>query len=403
MTAETDLIRDIKIKYLDEITRGANLNNICNITAQATGLPVALTLATRTLIARSEDYTEYLIEDYIRGPEMCTEEELTRERHLFNEKLYRGKAAVHTFPYVHYKRIISGCIWNGSIAAIIDCPITHEIDVEAAFPVIEEAASVFLLALQLRKYLSSDTFDPVQAYLKGILNGEWDNYFQQQDSSSFALSKDVVWQLMWIEPEDPSRYLSNRSTILAFCHSHENIWCTEHENGIFVLFHSRNQEYPHLISEKLPDTEYVTLSDPFENLSAISQQLQTAKYALALARTERINTNLVLVSDYKIPISLLLHLTTEERADLFSGSVMHKIKEYDKAHCTEYYPTLCSYLLHNLSSRLTANDLNVHRNTVIYRMQRINELFNIDLTNCREITALYLSIYETADLTHNTF
>ena len=392
------MIKDIKGLFLDELTRGADLNTLCNIAANAAGIPIALALETRTLVAKSDDYSQEMVEDYISGPELSTEEELEHERVLFTEKLYTGKASFHTFPFVRHRRLICGCVQSNKLVAMIDCPLTHKIERNLVFPIIEEAASVFLVALKLRNYLSPGSNDSVRAYLNGILNGEGGNYYQQLDRSSFVLRKGLNWLMFWVETEDPDRFLQVRAVANAFCQSHTDVWCTDYENGILILTDESHFDYSRLLAQKLTDHEYVVVGNRFEALPEILYQLKTARKVLEFARAENRKDRVIIVRGYIFPLFILLNLTKESRNELFERSAMHRIKQYDEEHCTEYYPTLRSYLLHNMNTKSVSEDLFVHRNTVIYRMQKIQELFSLDLTDCRAITALYLSLFESMDV-----
>ena len=70
------------------------------------------------------------------------------------------------------------------------------------------------------------------------------------------------------------------------------------------------------------------------------------------------------------------------------------IHEYDRKNETQYFETLKVYLLNEMSYQKTAEKLFIHKNTVIYRIRRIEELFRLNLKDCRVITALYLSFFE---------
>ena len=48
---------------------------------------------------------------------------------------------------------------------------------------------------------------------------------------------------------------------------------------------------------------------------------------------------------------------------------------------------------HVTQSRM-ANYLHIHKNTVAYRMQKMAELFDLNLKDCRLVTALYLSLFD---------
>lgn len=152
--------------------------------------------------------------------------------------------------------------------------------------------------------------------------------------------------------------------------------------------------YPEMIAKGLSEEEYMAVSEPFKKLSDIRNQLNITRKALNLCRFEKSKEKITFVRKYKFPLYLMLYLPKEELQELYSKSLLHEIKEYDKEHCTEYYLTIRSYLLNNMNTKQMADDLVVHRNTVVYRLQRISELFNLDLTDCHEITALYLALFE---------
>ena len=387
-------MNELKEQFLDAVTSNADLNQLCNITSQAVGLPIALTLATCTIIAKSDSYTNQLVDEYTCGPEFCTDEELTLVRQQFHEKLYTRKAIVHAFPYVHHKRVSCGCFWKDTLVAIVDCPMLKTVDTERIFPMIETAASVFLTALKLNNYITKDTINPVQSYLQGLLKGESDLYYQQKDISSFAMTPISSWQLLWVETDHHASFLKMQASVYAFCQHYKEIWCMNYENGVVLIMHSLHKDYPELIAQGLEDGEYIAVSEPFNKLSEIRDQLNITRKALRLCRCEGRKEKITFVRKYKFPLYLMLYLPKQELQDLYSKSLLHEIKEYDKEHCTEYYLTIRSYLLNNMNTKQMADDLNVHRNTVVYRLQRISELFHLDLTDCHEITALYLALFE---------
>lgn len=56
---------------------------------------------------------------------------------------------------------------------------------------------------------------------------------------------------------------------------------------------------------------------------------------------------------------------------------------------TEYYRTLRVYLEENLNATQTARELYIHRSTLLYRLERIREILDSDLTDPDEL--LYLN------------
>ncbi len=56
------------------LTNGADLVQICELTAKLCGVPVAITLSTRTVIAHSSGYSEELLTEYTDHMMLATEE-----------------------------------------------------------------------------------------------------------------------------------------------------------------------------------------------------------------------------------------------------------------------------------------------------------------------------------------
>ena len=64
--------------------------------------------------------------------------------------------------------------------------------------------------------------------------------------------------------------------------------------------------------------------------------------------------------------------------------------QYDKENNTNLAETVYVYL-HFRNMVKTAKHLNIHRNTLIYRLERFKELTNIDLSSGNDIYKLWLS------------
>ena len=77
-------------------------------------------------------------------------------------------------------------------------------------------------------------------------------------------------------------------------------------------------------------------------------------------------------------------------------SFMHpgilEMEQYDIQNNTQYLETLRQWLLHRMDYSATAKAMNLHRNSLYYRMQRINELFDLDIEDMNTDVQLYLSL-----------
>ena len=69
------------------------------------------------------------------------------------------------------------------------------------------------------------------------------------------------------------------------------------------------------------------------------------------------------------------------------------LKRYDQKKNTEYYRTLFVYLLYERSILLCAEHLHIHKNTFLYRIQKIRDMLDVDLDDPAQRGYLMLSYY----------
>ncbi len=72
---------------------------------------------------------------------------------------------------------------------------------------------------------------------------------------------------------------------------------------------------------------------------------------------------------------------------------LEKLYQHDKENNTEYYKTLEEYLLNERNQVETANILCVHRNTLAYRIKRIEEIIGKNLDDCALRQYLLMSYF----------
>lgn len=65
--------------------------------------------------------------------------------------------------------------------------------------------------------------------------------------------------------------------------------------------------------------------------------------------------------------------------DMFRHPALEILRRYDASNATEYYRTLKTYLACDRSIKDAAQALFIHRNTMVYRLERLKDLTNTDL------------------------
>ena len=117
----------------------------------------------------------------------------------------------------------------------------------------------------------------------------------------------------------------------------------------------------------------------------------TARYYSRKIYANNKNIGFITMVEHQRPLTdddaLLLNELTHvlmvalERAQM--GIISHNdklgmIRDYDRLHGTDYYETLKCYMESDLNKNLTAQKMNIHRNTVEYRINRLIEAYGID-------------------------
>ena len=232
----------------------------------------------------------------------------------------------------------------------------------------------------------------MQTYLIGLLRGEIDLVYQQHRLYKSSLDAVNDWSLIWIPPVDADDSNRMDDIIESFCQQYENMWYTEYENGFVILSDTKHVEHLHNISLRYKGKCRIGVSEPYGRLLDTKKQLSYIQIALKVADFEKQDNDMVFVNKYKMPMLFLSYFQGAPR-EAYVNPTLEEMKKYDKLHSTEYCETLRIFLLKNMDYNEISKELFVHKNTVNYRIQRISELFKLNLKDCRVITSLYLSLF----------
>ena len=101
-----------------------------------------------------------------------------------------------------------------------------------------------------------------------------------------------------------------------------------------------------------------------------------------------------LLSYARIAVPYLISaLYTHVPPELVRHPAVAVLERYDRDNNTDLLHTLCCYLNHEQNVQQTAQDLYIHRNSLMYRLGRIRQLTALDLFNPEERLRLSLSFF----------
>ena len=134
------------------------------------------------------------------------------------------------------------------------------------------------------------------------------------------------------------------------------------------------------------------ISDRFENLLDIKTFLYQSKEALAVANAKKEDFTFSIYSQ-----CVLEDILSKIRSGIEPRNYIHPalplLSALDQEAGTEYYLTLETYMKNMLDSSKSSANLNIHRNTLLYRINKIKDHTGIDFDDQKTCMHLLLSFY----------
>lgn len=135
----------------------------------------------------------------------------------------------------------------------------------------------------------------------------------------------------------------------------------------------------------------IGLSWPFNDILKFNTHFNQAVASIKLAQRFGQNNQVFDYSDFYY-YDLLDNYTGKITLEQYCHPALQALRAYDQTNNTELYITLRTYLEHNKNLRATAEALFIHRNTLIYRINRINQLLKLNLNSVNVVYCLLDSI-----------
>ena len=135
------------------------------------------------------------------------------------------------------------------------------------------------------------------------------------------------------------------------------------------------------------------ISDEYDDLYRTREHYCKNVRVCKLAEIAKDSKRIIYYSDYRFIDMYLLATSSISKfeVDTFVCKKAYEIYKYDMKHKTEYISTLWSYLNAKESVNGAAKMIYVHKNTITYRLSRIKDIFNLDLSNFEDKFQMYYS------------
>ena len=124
---------------------------------------------------------------------------------------------------------------------------------------------------------------------------------------------------------------------------------------------------------------YIGIGRATPNAQNIGKSYRQACQVLKLQKNTQNDKGVVAYQDLGI-YTLLMDIENEDVINEYYAETIQKLVEYDKLNQTNYCEVLQCYLKHSGSVKETAEAMFVHRNTINYKINKIEEMLNCDLS-----------------------
>ena len=381
---------NIKSQYLGFLINGANLSELCALTARFMENPVVILIPTKTIIAHSPDFSADLIEEFTNSGKHITVQEIETEEKAFNEALITGQAGIYHWRYSRYNHLSCGCIYNKTHVAMLDCPIINGLPDRSKMDIFEFSAQVFVTALQINGYVSRNIKQPMQEFLTVLLNGAENQKTYVRNMNFKTIPS---FQLIWLAPKKTKiSFMQLFSQLSNFCSAQRNWWCVEHDAGFVLLLDAAENAALGKLHKTVGQHLQICVSDVFDDLKEIGDQLQLTQLALFYANKNPSSDSIVNVDSYKAIIAYT-YAFENSKLDIFDSNILRTIRQYDKEHNSHYIETLVACYRYRMDFDEISRKLYLHKNSIRYRVQRLKELFGVDFQNIPQAVNLYLTLW----------
>lgn len=179
-----------------------------------------------------------------------------------------------------------------------------------------------------------------------------------------------------------------------------NFFCLSAGQSIIIIFYNKNEQeiesilkniYKKMVKEFNNANFYIAIENQSNNLQNLHQGYKEAKKISKINRLLR-NNNAHLKYNEVGLYKLLLDLYDKDKMKSFYDKTLGDLAFYDKVNNTDYVEILINYFENNCSIVETANTLYIHRNTMNYKINKIEQILDINLSDIGDRSKIYIAL-----------
>jgi len=184
------------------------------------------------------------------------------------------------------------------------------------------------------------------------------------------------------------------------------ITCFYRNNRIIILVEQYNDrssisvsdtkqfanELHEILVKNIKETTFlIGIGQQYKTINLLHKSFAEANEVIRLMQQESKKNEVSHFEDYSVYHLLDSNIKGAELEDFFK-KCLGELYDYDKIHGTSYMTTLEYYFMYNLNASETSKEMYIHRNTLIYRIEKIKEILNTDMKNSEELLRIQIAL-----------
>jgi len=400
---EEDYLVYSSLKLYEALTTEKGLQHITNVALTLFDNPIIVADNTFKVLAHSENKkvkdalcleiinSGYYPEEYVK--------KVVKVKAIYNQIYCSEDTVIISDDYINVRYLSRKIDINGKAVGFISVLEDFRTFTESDLKLFDILCKVITSEMRNGSYIKQIRDHKYENFIIELMNGSIkkeliENYLRQLDlkfkSNFFILNVQFVDDIA----NQSIFYVEYLRDTLAKIISHGK--CVVYNNSLVMLI---SQESRDLLDDKFISTITTFLveknlvagiSHCFHNIENTSIYFIQATEAIRIGK--RLDKN-KRIYDYALYscYHLLDEMGKKESLIEFCNPKLMEIIEYDNVYHTNNAHTLFTYLASGLDFAIAAKKLDIHRNSVKYRINKIEELFNINFNDSNIIFSFALS------------
>ena len=397
------------LELVKTLSKGADLQALVDLGYQMLGNPFTITDLSVKLLASTG---ETLVTDDPVWNELQINNNFIFETYsyyvkesLFDEIAKNEEPFYWLDPYCKYPRIIGQIpINNRNVAVLVACAHNQDFR-ECDKEIVSILCDAFSIELQKNKYNHLSQGLLHQSFLLDLLDDKFKDESKIDERIKILGLK--LKRKLFVIFLDTQNLDATKSTLPYLREEVEiklaNASAVIYNNNVAILASCENEMH-FLENESKVLREFIItynlqagISRSFTDLTEVREHYLESVEVLKLGNLVKKETHFFRYADYLIYDVINCHADNENYKKFLHRSLL-KLIDYDKKNNTEFVHSFHIYLRNFKNIKDSATALNIHRNTMFYRIEKIESILNVDLNDIDILFQLYLS-YKILEMT----